>query len=135
VASPVTVAQFRAILPAFSDATKYPDVTVQFNLDLAADSLNPLYWGARLTYGIVYYAAHYLAANGAVVTDAQGNPVGTTASMQVQGLVTSRSVGGMSKSVDVNMGSTDGGGAFNTTQYGRQYLTLRESIVAGPIQF
>ena len=133
--APVTVAQFRAILPAFGDATKYPDASVQFNLDLATDSLNPQYWGARLTYGIVYYAAHYLALNGAAVTDSDGNVVGTTASMLVQGIVTSRSVGSMSKSVDVSMGSVDGGGSFNTTNYGREYLTLLSSVGIGPIQF
>ena len=49
-------------------------------------------------------------------------------------LVSSKSVGGISISYDTNTGQTLGGGTFNLTRYGQEYLTLRDSIALGARQ-
>ena len=128
------VAGFRAIFPEFADTTATPDTLISFNLALAYDSLNPIVWGARLDAGAAYYAAHYvaLALQRAAALKAGASPGMVGA---ISGVVTSKSVGSVSKSMDVSMGQTDGGGSFNTTTYGREYLDLLSTVGVGVMQF
>lgn len=127
---------FRAIFGEFGDPASAPDAAIRFYLDLAYNSLNPMVWGSRLDAGAGFYAAHYVAlsAQRAAATQAAGPRAAATAGA-VSGVVTSKSVGGVSKSMDVSMGSTDGGGSFNTTTYGRQYLDLLSTVGVGVMQF
>ena len=128
------IASFRLIFPEFGDATVVSDAVIQFNLTLAANSLPPEIWGSRLDAGIGFYAAHYvsLALQRAVAVLAGASPAAAGA---VMGLVTSKSVGSVSKSMDVKAGATDGGGSFNLTSYGQAYLTLLDSVAVGAMQF
>lgn len=130
------VAGFRQVFPELGDTAAVPDFTVQFYLNLAYDSLNPMVWGSRLDFGAGFYAAHYvaLAVQRGAAAQAAGSRAAATAGA-ISGVVTSKSVGGVSKSMDVSMGSTDGGGSFNTTQYGRQYLDLLSTVGVGVMQF
>ena len=128
------VVGFRAIFPEFGDADTVSDALIAFNLTLAYDSLNPIAWGARLDAGAGYYAAHYIAlALQRATAVAQGVSPGFAG--VISGVVTGKSVGSVSKSMDVSMGSTDGGGSFNTTTYGREYLDLLSTVGVGVMQF
>ena len=128
----VTVGSFRATFPRFNDTNVYPDASVNFYLSLATNSLPAQIWGDRLDFGVALYVAHFLlvnspkpGVNGGQVTYDDGF---------AKGLVTSKSVQGVSKSMDLSIGQTDGGGSFNLTTYGQQYLTLLDSVGIGVVQ-
>lgn len=135
MADPVLdVATFRTLLPEFANTTTFPDAVIQFNITLAINSLNPRVWGDRLQAGVLYYAAHYVALAAARTAAAAGAAPGTIIGL-VPGIMTSKSVGGVSASYDVSVGRTEGGGVFNLTTYGLEYLTLRDTVAVGVIQF
>lgn len=130
----LSTSDFRAIFPEFADPAAVSDTLIAFNLTLAYDSLNPIAWGDRLDAGAGFYAAHYVAmALQRAAAFARGVSFGSAG--VISGVVTSKSVGGVSKSMDVSMGSTDGGGSFNTTSYGREYLDLLGTVGIGVMQF
>lgn len=130
----IDVGIFRSIFPEFQDATSIPDALIQFNLDLAYNSLPPEVWGDRLDAAAGFYAAHFVAlAVQRAVSVALGRPVGSVG--VASGIMSSKSVGSVSASYDVGVGQTEGGGSFNLTQYGQSYLTLLASTAAGALQF
>jgi Protein of unknown function (DUF4054) len=56
----ITVEDFRALLPQFADAEKYPDALIQMYIDLAVQAFDQCYWGARLQVGEAMWIAHWL---------------------------------------------------------------------------
>jgi hypothetical protein len=130
------VPTFRAVLPEFADATRFPDAQIQFNINLAEASLPPEVWGDRLEAGLLYYAAHYVALSGPQVSGGSGAAYGvpTPAPGLATGLVASKSVSGVSVSYDTATGQTEGGGSFNLTRYGQIFLTLALPAAAGARQ-
>lgn len=130
----LSIATFRTVFPEFADTVVIPDALVQFNLDLATNSLPAEVWGDRLDAGTAFYAAHYIAlALQRAAAVAHGASPGTAGA--ATGVVTAKSVGGVSKSMDVRLGTTDGGGSFNLTQYGQEFLTLASTVAVGAMQF
>ncbi len=130
------LALFRQIYPAF-DAQRYPDAAVQFQITSASTRLLPQVWGDLRDEGIALYVAHRLALAGpaAVASSGGGSTVPVPAPGLAKGLVSSKSVGGVSLSYDTNAGQTDGGGDWNLTTYGQQFLTLAMSVTVGAMQF
>lgn len=129
-----TVASFRAALPKFADAAAYPDASVQFWLSLAQSSLPPSVWGSRLDYAVTLYAAHFLTINSPKTVGQGAQARQAFDDGLAKGLVSSKSVSGVSKSMDLSVGQTEGGGSFNLTLYGQQYLTLLDSVGVGVVQ-
>ena len=128
--STTTVAQFRADFPEFGDAAAYPDTQVQRQLDLAELRLNPDRWDALWSYGVELYTAHNLALSKLRARTALtgGAPGATT------GIVTSKSVGGVSKSSDIGVATVSGAGTYNLTSYGSEYWQLAQQIGIGGVQ-
>ena len=130
----LSVATFRTVFPELADPAAVPDALVQFNLDLATNSLPAEVWGGRLDAGTGFYAAHYIAlALQRATAVAHGASPGMAGA--ATGVVTSKAVGGVSKSMDVRLGTTEGGGSFNLTQYGQSLLTLASTVAASAMQF
>lgn len=130
----LAVADFRTVFPEFADPAVATDTLIQFYLTLAYDSLNPEAWGDRLDAGAGFYAAHYVAL---AVQRASGVARGTSPGLvgATSGVVTSKAVGSVSKSMDVRLGATEGAGLFNLTVYGQSYLALLASVGVGVMQF
>lgn len=125
-------ADFRAVFPEF-DISRYPDARVQFYLDLSYSSLNPQVWGQRLDAAAGLHTAHQLTLAGPTVSG--GGSGGASSGPRLgTGLVASKSIGGVSVSYDNNAGQVDRGGAFNLTNYGKQFLTMLQSGVIGAYQ-
>lgn len=124
---------FRTIFPEFSDATAYPDARLTFVLNEASLRLLPEVWGDLLDSGLAYYAAHRLALSGTVRLGVNGGAA--TVALPTLGVVTSKSVGPVSKGIDVSLGSVDGAGEFDTTLYGRAFAQLAASVAVGAMQF
>ncbi|WP_158810460.1 DUF4054 domain-containing protein [Beijerinckia sp. L45] len=128
--STTTIAQFRGDFPEFGSATAYPDTQVQMYLNLAEMRLNQTRWDELWTYGVELYTAHSLAlAKMRAATAATGAAPGATT-----GIVTSKSVGGVSKSSDIGVATVEGAGTYNLTSYGSEFWQLVLQIGIGGVQ-
>jgi len=128
----LTVARFRADLPPFSDASMYPNDSIQFWIDIViADNLFPYNrWGPQQLMAQELYVAHEITLEAySAFTSARG---GATIGVGVPG---SKSVGGVSISYDNSMGTYPDMGYYAYTLYGRRLYTLMMSAGAGPVQF
>lgn len=129
----VTTQSFRQVFPEFGDSNAYPDARITFVLTEASLRLLPNVWGELLDTGVSYYAAHRLAlASKLIGTGSNGQAVGAPLSI---GVVSSKSVGPVSKSIDTGVGSVDGAGEYNSTPYGRTFFQLASSVAVGAMQF
>lgn len=128
----LTVARFRADFPAFSNATMYPNDSIQFWIDIViADNLFPYHrWGPQQLLAQELYVAHEITLEAySNFTSARG---GATIGVGVPG---SKSVGGVSISYDNSMGTYPDMGFYAYTLYGRRLYTMMMSAGAGPVQF
>lgn len=130
--APVTVtpAAFRLLLPEFADAAKWPDAAVAAWLTVGAAFVDPIRWGDAATLGVALYAAHNLVLGLQAANAVAGGAVPGAAG----GVVSSKSVGPLSKSYDTNLGTLDGAGAWNLTDYGVRYQQLLPIFGAGCVQ-
>lgn len=127
----VTLAIFRQAFPEFAPE-KYPDATVTYNLGLSARLLDEVRWGELYDDGIMLLTAHNLALSPPGSTfGAAGGSVGIGVPT---GIVASKSVGPVSKSIDTSVGLQDGAGLYGATSYGRRYYQLLNMFGAGGIQ-
>lgn len=120
----LTVTTFREMFPAFT-AELYPDSRVQFWLDFSVCMIVESRWGCAYENGQGLYTAHNLVlereAGGASGTPNAGN----------SGLVSSKSVGPISKSVSQQDVTFAGAGNYNLTFYGRQFIQMARMFGAG----
>ena len=125
VAPPViTAATFRAIYPAFFDMTVYPPEAVDFWLADATQRLNPLIWANLLNEGIYLFVAHRLQ----LARMAFLNPNGGF------GLVSSKSIGGVSIAYNTTLHMIPNAGAYGLTIYGTEFLQLARLVGMGCVQ-
>ena len=131
----LTVARFRKDFPAFSDASDYPNDSIQFYIDLVLnDNLFPYTrWGPQQLYAQELYVAHEVSLErsmGNVPAGAAGAGLGASVMM-----ATSKSVGGVSVGYDTGLGNDPGMGYLTYTIYGRRLYYMMYQAGAGPIQF
>lgn len=130
----LTAADFRAIFPEFADTTAYPDTRIAFVLTEAGLRLLPSVWGELLDTGTAYFVAHRLAVASPVKASSAGG-TGTASVAPAPGVVTSKAVGSVSKSMDVSIGAIKDAGEWNATTYGREFAGLAATVAAGAMQF
>lgn len=127
----VTISSFRATFPSFADDAKFPDMMVQFWLDLAVKRHNADRWGDLLDSGIQLYIAHELSVEAASASASAG---GATPG-QVAGAITSRSVGGVSYSRESASAYFEkDAGYMNLSAFGLRWQNLARLVGAGPLQ-
>lgn len=123
----LTPAQWRSILSAFADTTKYPDGYVAYWLNYAdAMLLSPPWTEPPRSLAMALYAAHWIVldkrdADTAAAGGVPGNPAG--------GIMTSKSVGGVSVGYDTSLSTEQGAGTWNSTTYGARFY--RMAMLAG----
>lgn len=120
----LTLAEFLAIFPEFSNATTYPVARVNFWLSYAVNFVDSTRWGNVYQQGMALYAAHLL------VLDVRNQSQQGT----VTGVDTGQSADGISYSVDSASVTIAGAGLYNTTTYGIQYWQLAQMMGAGGLQ-
>lgn len=125
----VTPASLRAQFPAFRDASRYPDAQVSFYVGLGYKLTSPDAWGELQDEGVTLFVAHYLAVDALAARSGVGGVPGTGV-----GVVNSGSVDKVSYGRDVSSVAEAGGGHWNMTTYGLQYLRLARMVGAGPVQ-
>lgn len=120
------VAGFRAAYPVFADTTAFPDAQINFWLAAAPGQVNYDRLGTSGDLGFALFVAHNLTL---AAQDAKAGVTGAFGG--VSGPVSSKSVGGVSKSIDVSSSAFANAGYLNATSYGRQLYTLLRKFSLG----
>ncbi|CDG39627.1 DUF4054 domain-containing protein [Asaia bogorensis] len=126
--SGMTASDFLTLFPEFSDATRFPMPTVSLWLQMGRSFVDETRWGASTNLGIGLFVAHQLTVGAQTAAAVQG---GATPGV---GVISSKSVGPLSKSYDTSIGGYDDAGFWNTTSYGRQYWAFVSLFGAGGTQ-
>lgn len=124
----VAYTDFIAAFPEFSNATTYPQGQFAFWETQAENQLSDTRFGTSLPLAIMLYVAHN------IVVSARAAQVPTGAiSGDASGVVTSKSVGSVSKSYDTRLTAYEGAGPWNATSYGQRFYQLLKAFAASPI--
>ena len=124
----VTPAMLREAFPALADVNVYTDPSMNLWIGVATKLVNEDRWGDLTDTGIMLYAAHN------IVIDAMDGRIGVVPGASMQGVVTSKSVGGVSVGIDASSASEADAGNWNLTTYGTRYYRLMRMMGAGPVQ-
>lgn len=111
------------------DATAYPDAVVLIRLKIAEKFFSADLWPDETIrdHCIGLYVAHFLVAYGSRAEEGE-------CGAGVSGLVTSKSVDGVSVSYDTGTVAEQGAGFWNATTYGRELYQLLRVFGAGAVQ-
>lgn len=127
-----TPSQFRVLLPEFSSTADYSDPAITTWLAVGYRFVNPHLWDVGdIDLGASLVAAHFLTLE---QRDRKAARAGGVPGMQ-SGMLSSKSVGGVSASYDVALTAVQGAGQWNATSYGQRYATLAKLYGAGALQF
>ncbi|MDY6450705.1 DUF4054 domain-containing protein [Acinetobacter faecalis] len=121
---------FRQTMPMFADVGKFPSAQFNFYLKLGVKLLPESRWDDLLDDGLTFYVAHYLTL---YARDMAFVDVGGTGG-KVVGNETSKSIDGVSKSMDVSGVLNADAGHWNQTTYGIQFYQLMMMVGVGGIQ-
>jgi hypothetical protein len=127
----ITAASFRAALPAFTDATQFPDSDITFWITLAYKLHNADKIGDMVDDLVTQYVAHQcvLEAQSRNSVAAGGLPgliVGNVTNASADGVSYTRSLQGATLDADA--------GDWNLTIYGIRWRTMYKLFGAGPVQ-
>ena len=112
----IDIDDFRASFPEFTDPVKFTDAQITYWSNVAGCATNQKVFGCMYTNVIYLYTAHTLS----IAYKNKINPVPG----EGLGLTASKSVGSVSVSYDTASIVENGGGYWNETSYGREYLRL-----------
>jgi len=121
---------FRQAFPEFASTSDYRDGQITFWMTLAGNLLNADRWGDMLDLGTMLYVAHHLALG---TRDQQTAQAGGVPGM-VNGPQSAKAVDKVSASYDTGAVALEGGGFWNSTMYGIQFLQLARYAGAGGVQ-
>ena len=124
----MTLAEFRAAYPALNGVG---DKTALYWLGVAKNFVAEDRWQDMTSLGEGLFVAHWLSMS----MQAQKAETAGSFGGGAGGLLTSKSVGGVSFSYDVSSVTVAGAGAYNQTAYGRQYWQLAQMFGNGAMQF
>ena len=124
------ISTFRTSFPEFADETKYPDAMITFWDTVGTSLLNATRWGNLLTIGLYLYVAHQIIMQSKdVALSVRGKYPGLAA-----GVITNKSVDGVSVSYDVGSATLENAGNYNQTRYGREFWKLVQIVGMGGYQ-
>lgn len=127
----LSAAQFRTLLPAFSDSSVYTDDTLNINLTLTASMLDVNRWADWRPLGMALMVAHFMSLDERENRIAKRGGVPGTGSV---GILSSKSIGSVSAGYDVSAGTELNAGHWNMTSYGRRYIHMARLVGAGGVQ-
>lgn len=124
------ITAFRTAFPELADTTKYTDAMITFWASIGDLLLNELRWDTLLTQGLWLYTAHNIVLQAQdVASSSTGRTPGLTA-----GVITGKSVGGVSINYDANAVFFELAGNYNMTKYGRDFWQLMQIVGTGGYQ-
>lgn len=123
----MTVEEFRTAYPAFAAVD---GATIQHWLNASKNFIDDARWGDLADMGRGLFVAHWLASSAMDERAAGSDAIGGASA----GIVTSKSVGGVSFSYDVSSVASADAGMWNQTSYGRKYWRLAQMFGNGGLQ-
>lgn len=128
---PYTLSEFLEFYPQFNMQQLSADIIGMF-LGISNTTVKEARWHSLWKLGMSLYTAHYLTLYLKSTTD-NDSVGGVIAAGMPQGLLTSVSVGGVSKSTDYNYMAEDfkGWGDLSLTIYGQQYVSKAKMLGKG----
>ena len=130
MSDPITPAQFRDDFPAFADRARFSDNAISMYLTLASKLCDQHRFQDAFTMAQELYAAHHLALD---AIDERSAAKGGIPGQDV-GIVTAKSVGSLSKSMDASASLETDAGFWNQTTYGRRFIRLARMAGTGGVQ-
>lgn len=130
-ALPITAAAFTQNYPLFANAAIYPPAMITTYLNLANQMLNFDRWRELFPLGQMLWSAHYLTLDALNAKQAAATGI---AGGGVIGNMSSKSVGSVSVSYDVSSGIEAGGGHYNLTLFGREFIRWARMAGMGGVQ-
>lgn len=128
----VTPSSIRQNFPAFSDSVKYTDAQMQFWITISSSFIDPCTWLDEnlRDLGTQFFVLHYItiAAEDNKTSAAGGNPG------QIKGPYTNKTVDKVSVGYAAALVALEGGGQWNLTKYGVQFLQIARMVGMGGIQ-
>ena len=116
-----TLSDFRKAFPELSDGS---DATVSYRLGVANQLFSEEVWGEEMAkHAAGLYAAHF-----AYLSEKSNASAGSS------GIISSKSVDGVSVSFDTATGSEAGAGLWNLSPYGKELWMLMRVFGAGAYQ-
>ena len=125
-------ATFRSHFPPFANTATYPDASVQFFLNLGAVLCGPR-WCELRQAGVELVCAHFLALQQYNAQRSAGG-VGAAVPGMGTGLLQSKSVSKVSVGYNLDVTAIEGGGPWNYTMYGQQYLWFLDFVGMGAFE-
>jgi len=123
----ITRADLVAAFPEFGNETVYPQTQIDFWLQQATKLYSETRLGASHTLAVLLFVAHNIVLSARAANAGVGGAAGLSLAP-----VTSKSVGGVSKSMDVSLTAYAGAGPYNATPYGQRLYGLLRSMATGP---
>lgn len=122
-----TISDFIEVYPIFADTVPMP--VLNTFVALANSNLQESRWHGNWRYAMGLFIAHFLTLY-IETCGTVANPALTTQKALSSGIVTNKSVGDVSVSYDMSnvLGDITGWGAYKTTKYGLQLLTMARLI-------
>lgn len=123
----MNAATFKSIFPEFENES---DASIAFWITTGEGLLNADRWGDQLDYGLALFTAHHVAISmrDSMIAAAGGVPGA------VPGVTTAKSVDKVSVSYDGSLGTYEGAGFWNQTNYGVRFFQMARLIGAGGYQ-
>lgn len=126
------VSDFLSVYPQFGpnsqDVYIVPETVIQNFINMATASIQQARWRSAWYMAMSWFVAHFCTLWLETSVDPDNGATAVFEAGRAQGVTTGESVGDVSYSVDVNIGSVDGWGHWNSTAYGRQ-LANRGKLV------
>ncbi len=132
---PFTLEDFKEIYPQFVGEA-VPDVVLEMYLELAHSAIKEARWHSYWKMAMGLFIAHFATLWAMGTAQPNSTAADVVSAGEARGLVASKSVGGVSISVDYNtiISGLNAWAAWNATQYGTQLATLAKMVGKGGMQ-
>ena len=121
---------FRVAFSEFNDTAKYPDELIEFWSGLGELLVRPSIWKKAWQQGMSLYVAHHIVLARRHQKEAK---FGKAPAMS-DGVLSNKTVGGVTIGYDSNASNEEKAGQWNLTTYGKQFYQLVRIFGAGCIQ-
>lgn len=132
---PFTLEEFKEIYPQFKGQA-VPDVVLAMYLELAHNAIKEARWHSYWKMAMGLFIAHFATLWAMGTAESNSTAADVVSAGEARGLVTSKSAGGVSISVDYGTiaSGLNAWAAWNATQYGTQLATLAKMVGKGGMQ-
>lgn len=131
MATELSISGFRVYFyPVFADTDMFSDERIEEQLDQAKLEVSEITFGVYYKRACYYLTAHLISVFIDIIQKAELAP-GSTAVSASQGIMTSASVGDLSKTMEMPEYSTADDKFLASTRFGQEFIRLRNKMCKG----